>query len=84
MEASNFLISEALIPAFSNPFLPAFFIPAGVLIPALFNFSAVALPIPGTAINAARGFFFDLPAMSSPIGPYCIHMMNPSLNKGYI
>ena len=63
---SNFFDITALNPALTNPFWPAFLIPAAVLIPESLSFFAVALPTPGNAIRVASGSFFDLAAMCSP------------------
>ena len=63
---SSFFDITALNPALTNPFWPAFLIPAAVLIPESLSFFAVALPTPGNAIRVASGSFFDLPAMCSP------------------
>lgn len=82
--SSNFLEIAALSPAFANPFIPAFFTPEADLIPESLSFLAVALPTPGKAINAARGSFFGLAAISSPDLPCKAPMMNPSPIRGIL
>ena len=79
MESSFFEII-ALSPALTSPFSPALAIPAGDLIPASFNFFAVAFPTPGNANNFASGSFFGLAAISSPNSTKEAAGHNPCLN----
>ena len=77
---SNFFEIMALRPALTNPFSPALTIPAGDLIPASFNFFAVAFPTPGSANSLASGSFFGLAAISSPESSKEAAGHNPCLN----
>lgn len=78
--AINFFEIIALSPALTNPFCPAFEIPAEDFIPAALSFFAVAFPTPGSAISAASGSFFGLVAISSPASTKETAGHNPSLN----
>ena len=78
--AINFFEIIALNPALINPFCPALAMPEDDLIPASLSFFAVAFPTPGNAINAARGSFFGLAAISPPISTIETAGHNPSLN----
>ena len=80
--ASNFFEITTLRPALTNPFWPAFLIPAAVLIPESLSFFAVALPTPGNAIRVASGSFFDLPAMCSPDEGMRAHYDEPFSHLG--